>query len=144
MFKLQCRLKHIKNRIKDWNTTEFGNIFQENNIIEGKLNQIHKEWASGNHSKDSSEQEKVLMQQWQLRCQQEEILWKQKSRIQWLKEGEQNTKFFHRSTLDYTGANKILKLNNEAGETIQNHKEISALLTRHFKHIAQETQEERS
>jgi len=84
------------------------------------------------------------MQQWQLRCQQEETLWRQKSRIQWLKEGEQNTKFFHRSTLDYRGANKILRLNNEAGETLQNHKEISTLLTMHFNHIAQETQEERT
>lgn len=139
MFKLQSKLKHIKNRIKDWNAAEFGNIFQEKNIIEGKLNQIHKEWASGNYNEDSREQEKVLIQQWKLRFQQEETLWKQKSRIQWLKEGEQNTKLFHRSTLEYRGANKILRLNNEAGETLQNHKEISTLLTRHFKHIAQET-----
>lgn len=62
-----------------------------------------------------------------------------KIRIHWLKEGEQNTKFFHRSTMDYRGVNKILKLSNAAGDTIQNHKEISTLLTRHFKQIAQET-----
>eukprot|EP00253_Pinus_taeda_P020055 PITA_20055 len=30
------------------------------------------------------------------------------------------------------------------GETLQNHKDISSLLTRHFKHIAQETQDERT
>lgn len=84
------------------------------------------------------------MQQWQLRCQQEEILWKQKSRIQWLKEGEQNTKFFHRSTMYYRGAKKILKLSNVAGETIQNNKEISTLLTSHFKQIAKEIEEDRT
>lgn len=144
MFKLQSKLKHIKNKIKEWNAIEFGNIFQEKTIIEGKLNQIQKEWASGNNSEDSREQEKALMQQWQLRCQQEETLWRRKSGIQWLKEGEQNTKFFHRSTLDYMGADKILRLNNEAGETLQNHKEISTLLTRHFNHIAQQTQEDRT
>ena len=63
--------------------------------------------------------------------------------MQWLKEGEQNTKFFHRSTLDYRSANKILNLKNEAGDTLHNQKEISSLLTEHFKHIAQETQADR-
>ena len=144
MFKLQSKLKHIKNKIKDWNVTEFGNIFKEKSIIEGRLEQIHKDWATGHNSEDSVEQEKVLMQQWQARCQQEETLWKQKSRIQWHKEGEHNTKFFHSSALDYRGANKILDLNNERGDTLQSHQDIAALLTRHFNHIAQEPQANRT
>lgn len=144
MFKLQSKLKHIKHKIKEWNAAEFGNIFQEKHNIEDRLSQIHKEWASGINREDSNEQERILMQKWQLRCHQEEILWKQKSRIQWLKEGEKNTKFFHRSTMDYRGANKILKLTNASGEVIQNHNDISTLLTSHFKKIAQESQEDRS
>lgn len=56
MFKLQSKLKHIKNRIKDWNTTEFGNIFQEKSIIEEKMNQIHREWASGINKENSIDQ----------------------------------------------------------------------------------------
>eukprot|EP00253_Pinus_taeda_P007220 PITA_07220 len=144
MFKLQSKLKHIKSKIKQWNATKFGNIFQEKSIIESKLEHIHKTWTSGNISEVSKVQKKDLMAQWLLCCKHEETLWRQKSRVQWLKEGEQNTKFFHRSTLDYRSANKILKLKNEAGETLQNHKDISSLLTRHFKHIAQETQDERT
>lgn len=46
--------------------------------------------------------------------------------------------------MDYRGANKILKLSNATGETIQNHKEISTLLTIHFKQIAQETEEDKT
>eukprot|EP00253_Pinus_taeda_P001635 PITA_01635 len=71
-------------------------------------------------------------------------LWRQKSRIQWLKEGEQNTKFFHRSTLDYRGVNKILSLKNDQGECIENHQGIATLLTEHFNNIAQEPEIDRT
>jgi len=76
MFKLQSKLKHIKSKIKQWNATEFGNIFQEKSIIESKLDHIHKSWTLGNISEVSKEQEKDLMVQWQLCCQQEETLWR--------------------------------------------------------------------
>eukprot|EP00253_Pinus_taeda_P036043 PITA_36043 len=144
MFNLQSKLKHIKSKIKHWNIMEFGNIYKEKSILEGKLKNIHKSWTSGNITEDSKELEKELMTQWQHRSLQEETLWKQKSRVQWLKEGEQNTKFFHRSTLDYRNANKILNLKNEAGDTLHNHREIFSLLTEHFKHIAQETHADRA
>lgn len=41
---------------------------------------------------------------------QEEIFWKQKSWVAWLKEGERNTCFFHVSTLIRRRRNKVLKL----------------------------------
>jgi len=84
------------------------------------------------------------MQQSQLRCQQEETLWKQNSWIQWLKEGEQNTKFFHRSAMDHRGANKILSLKSEQGATLRTHQEFSTLLTTHFSSIAQESKDDRT
>eukprot|EP00253_Pinus_taeda_P007744 PITA_07744 len=106
--------------------------------LEHKLEQIHKEGIAGNLSAEALEQEKVLSQQWHNRCAQEETLWKQKSRIQWLKEGEMNTKFFHRSALDCRSSNRILELKNDTGEILKNHNEIYALLSDHFKSIAQE------
>eukprot|EP00253_Pinus_taeda_P022648 PITA_22648 len=69
MFNIQSKLKCIKSKIKEWNETEFGNIFQEKSIIESKLDHIHKLWTSRNISEDSKEHEKALMDQWQLHCQ---------------------------------------------------------------------------
>eukprot|EP00253_Pinus_taeda_P026936 PITA_26936 len=55
MFNLQKRLKATKEKIKDWNKTVFGNIFQEKAILENKLEQIHRNGAAGNHSVEAIE-----------------------------------------------------------------------------------------
>eukprot|EP00253_Pinus_taeda_P033845 PITA_33845 len=47
MFNLQKKLRIIKEKIKEWNRTVFGDIFKEKTQIEEKLEQIHKDWASG-------------------------------------------------------------------------------------------------
>eukprot|EP00253_Pinus_taeda_P001927 PITA_01927 len=138
MFNLQKKLRIIKEKIKEWNRIVFGDIFKEKTRIEEKLEQIHKDWASGHSNEEYAEQEKILTHQWHDWCRQEETLWKQKSRIQWLKEGEQNTKFFHRSALDYRSANKILEMKNKNGEPLRNHHDISTLLREHFNSIALE------
>lgn len=138
MYILQAKLKHIKNKLKSYNQEVFGNIFKEKKVLEDQLEQIHKEWIQGNINQETMNTKQTLMQNWQARCQQEEILWKQKSRIQWLKEGEKNTKFFHLLAIDHRSANKILRIKDEQWTSFQRHHEILVLLINHFSQIALE------
>lgn len=46
---------------------------------------------------------------------QEETFWHQKSRVQWLQEGDQNTKFFHAFTMQRRKRNSIEKLVTSQG-----------------------------
>ena len=46
----------------------------------------------------------------------EEIFWMQKSRLQWLRSGDRNTKFFHAVTKNRRAQNKILSLVNNEGQ----------------------------
>lgn len=118
MYMLQDKLKHLKTRLKSWNQEVFGNIFKEKKVLEEQLEQIHKEWIQGNMTQETRNTEQKLMHELQTRCQEEETLWKQKSRIQWIKEGEKNTKFFHISAIDHRCANKILRIKDDQGTSV--------------------------
>jgi len=77
------------------------------------------------------------------RAKQEEILWKKKSRIRWLKEGERNTKFFHRTTIKRRMHNNITNIQNPQGERLEKHEDIEQEFITHFKKVHQEPQIDR-
>ena len=115
MYKIQQKLKIIKTRLKHWNQHTFGNIFQSQQDLAAKMDALQQRLISSGCTEELDNQEKQLKNQIEEREIQEEMLWKQKSRIRWLKEGEKNTKLFHRSTIQRRMVNHISILRNEQG-----------------------------
>eukprot|EP00253_Pinus_taeda_P035598 PITA_35598 len=139
MFLLHKRLKHIKCRLKDWNKNEFGNIFEGEKAVENKLQELNEALITVGFDKVRNEKATKLQQEWENFCKQEEIFWRQKSRVQWLKEGERNTRFFHRSTLANRAHNRISSIKDEGGQLLSSHKDMEAVLVQHFSGISKET-----
>ena len=83
--------------------------------------------------------EKNLLLEYEKIIEREEIFWKQKSRVQWLKEGEWNTIFFHRSTIANRSHNRISSIKDEGGHLLNSHEDIETVLVQHFRGIAKET-----
>eukprot|EP00253_Pinus_taeda_P002455 PITA_02455 len=144
MFLLHHRLKHIKGRLKEWNKNEFGNIFKAKGEVEKKLKEINQILIIEGYTEERKEIAESLQHEWENRCLQEEIFWRQKSRIQWIKEGEQNTKFFRRSTIAHRNNNRIVKLTDHHGVERNTHEEMEEVLVQHFQRIAEEITADRS
>ncbi|KAL8150827.1 hypothetical protein V2J09_020635 [Rumex salicifolius] len=68
-----------------------------------------------------------------LKC--EEILWRQKSRDSWLKDGDRNTSFFHISTLVHRHRNRVSSLLDDADQWIHNPRDLEDLVVGHFHDI---------
>jgi hypothetical protein len=83
-------------------------------------------------------QELEIAQQIAERKSQEEILWRQKSRIRWLKEGERNTKFFHRTVIQRRHCNRITHLVSDAGVTLHSHADMETNLVDYFQDLLRE------
>jgi hypothetical protein len=84
----QQNLKYIKQQLKIWNKETFGNILQEKLKLTQKMEQLQQDIINEGRTDSLVQEEKHLQTQINEREIQEEILWKQKSRIRWLKEGE--------------------------------------------------------
>ena len=63
------------------------------------------------------------------------MIWKQKSRELWLKEGDRNTKFFHLSTIIRRRQNSITALKAENGQWVTGSNQIRELFYQHFKNL---------
>eukprot|EP00253_Pinus_taeda_P019947 PITA_19947 len=138
MFQFQQKLKHLKGKIKYWNRTTFGNILHGKANIEQDMKQLQQKIITQGRSDDLADQEKILEKELMEKEKQEEMLWKQKSRIRWLKEGEKNTKFFHNTTIQRRMHNNITHIQNEQGAKLEKHEEIEAEVLNHFKQVHKE------
>lgn len=63
---------------------------------------------------------------------QEEMLWLQKSWIEWLKSGDSNTKFFHTSTVVRRRRNRIHCLKDNDGNWVEDKDELRAMAVDYY------------
>jgi exonuclease III len=143
MYRFQQKLKNLKQTLKAWNQSTFGNIFDAQKQLRVQLEEIQQQIRLHGITNELKTQEAALNQQLEIRKKQEEILWKQKSRVQWLREGERNTKFFHRTVIQRRHINRITHLQSEEGVTIHSHEDMENTLTGYFQTLLTEPRTDR-
>ncbi|CAL9248258.1 unnamed protein product, partial [Arabidopsis halleri] len=67
--------------------------------------------------------------------QEEEAVWRQRSRIQWLKEGDQNTSFFHAVTRGRRALNHLSVIEDEEGSEHFEEKKIAETVARFYENL---------
>ena len=107
---LANKLKALKSDLRHWNAEEFGNVTVRKNALLAELNGLDVDLDSYIPSvEDRVRKEQVIAEVDHLILM-EEISLRQKSRALWLKEGDKNSKFFHRIATSNRNRNTIGQL----------------------------------
>jgi hypothetical protein len=127
-FKLYRKQYNTQMALKKWNREVFGHCLHRIDSLMLQIQQIQQNEATEeNHRNEACLQ--YELSEWLLR---NEILWRQKSRETWLREGDKNSKYFHLSTIIRRRRNKIDTIKSDLGEWITDRKEIRKHFLTHF------------
>jgi hypothetical protein len=131
---LAHKLKALKMDLKRWNKEEFGNVTGRKNSIFASIKAFEDLEESRDLTSEERLQKDQTIEELEKTLLMEEICWRQKSRFLWLREGDKNTRFFHRTTNSHRRHNTIehldvdgevvtdsAKINQKIVEFYQNH-----------------------
>ncbi|XP_062079259.1 uncharacterized protein LOC133783627 [Humulus lupulus] len=121
------KLIATKKNLAKWNQLHFRSIHDQIRLAKAKLQKV--ELDTLNDFKRELQARKNLNEV----LKREEIFWKQKSRIKWLREGDRSTKFFHASTIIRRRRNYISTLKSFEGTWTYGRESIDKLFLEGFK-----------
>lgn len=134
---LMTNNKNIVKVLKEWNQDTFGNISKRKRRIHARLRGIqrHKEIRPNNgllrlEKKLRGDLEEVLMQ--------EELIWYQKSREEWITSGDRNTRFYHASTVIRRNRSRVEALKNNEDDWITDPEELKKMVRDFFTKVFSE------
>ncbi|XP_065623458.1 uncharacterized protein LOC136064919 [Quercus suber] len=121
------KLKALKEDIIQWNRSEFGHVGRKKSQFLEALKLLDaKEGEFGLSAAESCERV-VVRSEIEKLLSLEEISWRQKSRMLWIKEGDNNTKFFHKVANSHRRFNHLSILEVD-GVIFEEESEVAAQL----------------
>ncbi|CAM8948837.1 unnamed protein product [Rhodiola kirilowii] len=125
------KLQSVREGLKEWNVKEYGRVDKKVRELKSQLDVLR---AQPRTVALAEEETKVCgrLDEWLRR---EELLWKQRSRADWLKEGDLNTKYFHAKASQRMQVNRIRRLAASTGEWVTDEGDILNVVTEYFQSL---------
>lgn len=129
-FVIKQKIKYMRVALLRWNK-------QLNLNQRGQIEQLKVEIQRLKHGNQGENEQKLpdLKRQLHEVYKIEEMFWKQKARIQWLKEGDRNTSYFHASVAARRRKNRISSLQKSNGQWCINNSEVESEINQYFSTI---------
>ncbi|XP_056688387.1 uncharacterized protein [Spinacia oleracea] len=135
MFQLWEKLKHIKHGLKTIHRRDFAKLEERLELIRGELDSIQTQLSSCPTDVNLQEKERGTMESLKKFLDVQESGYRQKSRIQWLKLGDSNTKFFFTALKERYSTNTIDMLYDSNGNKLTTASDIKENIRSFYKDL---------
>jgi hypothetical protein len=109
--------------LKQWSRDSFGSVRREIKKLQSHLSTLNSSSTTTDHLQEGRYIEQKLCELFE----REEIMARQRSRVDWLREGDRNTAFFHARASTCRRSNKINCLIKKDGTRCEDKKEIKTM-----------------
>ncbi|XP_019200243.1 PREDICTED: uncharacterized protein LOC109193865 [Ipomoea nil] len=120
---LLANVEQVATGLSAWNREVFGNIHKRKKIIMSRLSGIQKVLAENMHRGLFKLEQKLRLELEEI-LYQEELMWFQKSREEWITSGDRNTAYYHAAATVRRGRNRVARLQDSNGAWITTDSEL--------------------
>lgn len=126
-----AKLVELQQSLSTWARTKFGSVIKQTGALRKQLEILWKRSPSPERGKEIKTASRNLDEL----LHREEMMWRQRSRALWLREGDRNTRYFQRKASWRRKKNTIIKLKDERGEWVENKEKQQEMTTNFFKEL---------
>jgi hypothetical protein len=131
MYQVITKLNHCRNQLKNWSKSHFGSVRKQ---LQEKREEL-KVAEEKSMQRQPSDLIPSLRAEVSILLSKEERMWRQRSRTQWLKQGDRNTNFFHTRATHRQRRNSIVGLRDFDGEWQTDPDQVQSILISYFQNI---------
>ena len=134
---LACKLKALKGDLKHWNKHVFGDVAFRKKCLLTELLELDMREKLQVLSLEDRSRRIVIKADIEHLASLEEISWRQKSKALFIKEGDNNSRFFHRLANSHRQTNQIRGVEVE-GVFYEDDREVQAQVVEFYRNLYQE------
>ncbi|XP_019168818.1 PREDICTED: uncharacterized protein LOC109164726 [Ipomoea nil] len=120
---LMANVQQVAAGLSAWNREVFGNIHKRKKVILSRLSGIQKVLAENMHRGLFKLEQKLQLELEEI-LYQEELMWFQRSREDWITSGDRNTAYYHAAATVRRARNRVARLLDNNGTWITNDSEL--------------------
>ncbi|KAE8785959.1 hypothetical protein D1007_40298 [Hordeum vulgare] len=131
VLEIRDKLQLMVAMLSGWGSTTFGSVRMELRKLRSRLGELREDPYRTSPSREEIKVEDRIVE---LRFR-EEVMWRQRARIQWLLEGDQNTTFFHQKASGRRKKNRIESVARPDGTVCNDPMELQQMVVEFYENL---------